>query len=206
MFKSGISFINRRKQASASSSSTQVSLSVGGCRQTQNELDLLAAKVQKEALNAERSSMRLEQLARAVQAEKLAFETKLVSLLKQSGVQLDQPLCFCVYKGELKLTDPQHPQASRIHYVLAQSPTITDEFIHLEQHLRAIEIGRMATSAYGHWKRKGDVVSAQNLTRTTVSRLQHMSGARLQNGQLSLLLEGQSQRQLSFYRKFDFSV
>jgi len=187
--------------------STRVSLNVGGCQNTQAELDHLADHVQKEALNATRPSMRLERMVTLFKAEKNAFTHHLKDILAQANIDLTQPLGFTLQGKELTLNTAgqAHPQARELAYLLAQAPKLADEFLHLEQHARAIEMGRIATAAYGDWKRHQNPSIARNMTRTAMTQLQSISGATLQHGQLFLVLEGQSQKHLSFQRKFHFA-
>ncbi len=187
--------------------STRVSLNVKGCQNTQAELDHLADHVQKEALNATRPSMRLERMVTLFKAEKNAFIRHLKDVLVQASIDLTQAISFTLQDQELTLSPVgrQHSQAGELEYLLAQSLKLADEFLHLEQHARAIEMGRIATAAYGDWKRHKNPSIARNMTRTAMTQLQKISGATLQHGQLHLVLEGQSQKHLSFQRKFHFA-
>lgn len=190
-----------------SDGSTRVSLSVGGCRNTQAELDHLADKIQQEAMSAQRPSMRLEQMVKLLQAEKAAFLTTLLQLLRSAKIDLGQPLHFVLNGDQLEVPDQPkpHSQAHQIHYLFAQSPKLAEDFAHLESHTRAVEMGRIATAAYGDWKQNQDPSSVRNITRTAMFQLQNMSGATLQQNKLRLVLEGQAQQQLSFNRKFSFA-
>lgn len=188
-------------------SATRVSLSVGGCRNTQAELDHLADKVQQEALMAKRPSMRLEEMVKLLAAEKAEFVQELLTLLREANIDLNQPLHFLLNGQQLEVAPApkSHPQANQINYLFAQTPKLTHAFMHLEAHTRAVEMGRMATAAYGEWKQHQDPSIARNVTRSALYQLQNMSGGTLQHNSLRLLLEGQAQRQLSFNRKFSFA-
>lgn len=190
-----------------SDDSTRVSLSISGCHHTQAELDHLANKIQQEAMSAQRPSMRLEQMVKLLQAEKAEFLSALLRLLHDANIDLSQTLHFTRHGHQL--TVPEHPkphdQAHQINYLFAQSPTLADDFMHLESHTRAVEMGRIATAAYGQWKQNQDPTAARNITRTAMFQLQNMSGATLQQNKLRLVLEGQAQQQLSFNRRFSFA-
>jgi len=190
-----------------SDDSTRVSLSIGGCQNTQAELDHLADKIQQEAMTAQRPTMRLEQMVKLLQAEKAGFLSALLDLLTNAQIDLSQPIHFHLKNGQLAVAEQpkSHSQAHQIDYLFAQSPKLTEDFAHLEQHTRAVEMGRIATAAYGDWKQNQDPTSVKGITRTAMFQLQNMSGATLQENKLRLLLEGQAQRQLSFNRKFSFA-
>lgn len=190
-----------------SDDSTRVSLSVGGCSNTQAELDHLAGKIQQEAMTAQRPTMRLEQMVKLLQAEKAEFVHALLDLLTSAQIDLSQPIHFHMKNGQLAVAEQPKPhyQAHQIDYLFAQCTKLADDFAHLEEHTRAVEMGRIATAAYGDWKQNQDPTSIKGITRTAMFQLQNMSGATLQQNKLRLVLEGQAQRQLSFNRKFSFA-
>lgn len=186
---------------------TRVSLSVSGCQGIQAELDQLADKVLQEVSTKQRPNMRLEQMVKLLQMEKAAFEQSLAKLLATAQIDSTSPIHFRLNQQQLQMVEQStiHPHAREINYLFAQAPKLAHDFAHLEQHVRAIEMGRIATAAYGDWKQHQDPTAVRNITRTAMYQLQNMSGACFQHKKLTLILEGQAQRQLSFNRRFSFA-
>ncbi len=188
-------------QYAAHSGATRVSLSVRGCDMTQSELDNLNHSIQNET---GRHSTKLEHMAKQVQVEKQAFSAKLQEMLSIAGIDLNHPLSFTHKNARLVVTC-EHPQSSLINQILFSSHSLIDDFKNLEDHMRTLEMGKVATSAYGEWKQNNHAATVQDMTRTAMYQLQNISGGRLINGQLSLSLEGQAHRQINFNRRFNFS-
>lgn len=193
----------KQEPANSDANSTRVSLNVRGCHLTQSELDQLNRTIQNEA-GRRAPSTKLEDVARHARMEKQAFSAKLQDMLRDAGVDLEQPLAMDILDDQLRLLS-NHPQQVLVEDVLARNHSLKHDFVLLQDHLRTVEMGKVATAAYGEWKQSNHVGTVQSMTRSAMYQLQNISGARLIKGELTFSLEGQAQRQLNFNRRFQFA-
>lgn len=190
----------------ASSASTRVSLSRSANKNSTQDLDYLTRQMYSDLVevnSASQQNTRLEEIARKVQLERQVITSLLSSALSDAGISGESAIQL-----ELKedsVTVSHHPKSSQLNYLFAQNIRLTEQLIRLQKHIRVVQMGLIAASAYGEWKQKTDLAQVKNLMSASMQQLTNIQGAQFQNGKLTFALDGQADRQKQFNRRFSFA-